>query len=309
MGIVSVYVHVQRAVVKTLIMLLVVALGSAVASAGPTGRLVVTHPGDSAEALLIVLDHTSSMEETVDGEVKITVAKDIILDLVRVLGAGTKVGLREFAGCGLTSLLVPIQPLDFVSFAAAVAAITTYGATPIAYTLEQIPGDFGNISGKKLVLLITDGMDTCRELPEDLDPVEVAEKLLSDWYDLRINVVGFDVGRISKARDQLMRIARATGGAYFEASNREELRQALGLSSLLGYSVYDLGYSVYDADGSLAVTGWLAKAAVLELPVGAYRVVFGSEPAVTLEVVVSDQQTTVIEVEFQDGTLHASVGG
>ncbi len=266
------------------------------------GQLALMFEGGAAQRLLIVLDHTSSMSELVDGEVKIDIAKDVIIDLVDDLAVGSSVGLREFAGCGHTSLLVPMEPLyDKAGFQAKVASLTTYGATPIAFTLQQIPGDFGTLAGTKLVLLVTDGMETCREEP-DLDPVDVAEKLLSDGYDLRINVVGFDVGRVSEARDQLMQIAQATGGAYFEASNREELRQALSLSA-------PFSYSVYDANGTLVHSGRLGDAGPPSLPTGTYRVVINASPPIVLEnVVVSNQQTTLVSVEQQNGGITAHVG-
>ncbi|MCX6092431.1 MAG: VWA domain-containing protein, partial [Candidatus Bipolaricaulota bacterium] len=235
------------------------------------GQLALALQSGGAEGLLIILDHTSSMEETVEGEVKITVAKEVILDLLNDLGAGSKVGLREFAGCEMTHLLVPIQPLDLAAFGAQVMALTTFGATSIDYTLQQVPGDFAGIAGKKLVLLITDGMETCKG-----DPVRAARDLLAAGLDLRINVVGFDIARVSKARDQLMQIAQATGGAFLEASNRAELRQALSLSA-------PFSYSVYDSSGNLVYSGRLGETTGPQLPTGTYRVVINTSPEYVLE--------------------------
>jgi hypothetical protein len=252
----------------------------------PVGQLALALAGGGAEGLLIVLDHSSSMEEIVEGEVKIEVAKEVILDLMDDLGAGSQIGLREFAGCGMSDLLVPIQPLDTVAFTNAVTAITTYGATPIAYTLEQVPGDFASIGGKKLILLITDGMETCKG-----NPVKAAQKLISDGLDLRINVVGFDIGRVSTARDQLLQIAQATGGAFLEAANREELRQALSLSA-------PFSYTVYDVSGAVVFTGRLGEEQIPRLDVGTYRVVVNTQPPIIFDnVVITDNQTTTVTVE------------
>jgi hypothetical protein len=264
----------------------------------PVGQLALALQGGGAEGLLIILDHTSSMEETVQGEVKITVAKEVILELLSDLGAGSKIGLREFAGCELTHLLVPIQPLDVATFTAQVMGLTTFGATSIDYTLRQVPSDFAGISGKKLILLITDGMETCKG-----DPVKAAEALIAAGLDLRINVVGFDIARVSKARDQLLQIAQATGGAFLEASNRDELRQALSLSA-------PFSYSVYDSSGNLVYSGRLGETTGPQLPTGTYRVVINTSPEYVLEnVVVSSQQTTVVSVEQQGGSVTARVGG
>jgi hypothetical protein len=249
----------------------------------PVGQLTLS--GGGADELLIILDHSSSMAETVEGEVKITIAKEVILDLLNDLGVSSRIGLREFAGCGSSSLLVPVQPLDVAAFSSQVMALTTNGTTPIAYTLEQVKGDFSSTSGTKLVLLVTDGMETCKG-----DPVRSAEGLLAAGYDLRINVVGFDIGRDSEARDQLMQIAQATGGAFLEASNREELRRALSLSA-------PFSYSVFDKNETLVYSGRLGEATSPQLPAGVYRVVVNSQPATVVEnVVVTGGQTTIVPV-------------
>ena len=249
----------------------------------PVGQLTLA--GGGADELLIILDHSSSMAETVEGEVKITVAKEVILDLLNDLGVSSRVGLRDFAGCGNSQLLVPVLPLDVAAFGSRVMALTTHGTTPIAYTLEQVKGDFSSTTGTKLVLLITDGMETCKG-----DPVKSAESLLAAGYDLRINVVGFDIGQDSKARDQLMEIAQATGGVFLEASNREELRRALSLSA-------PFSYSVYDSSGALVYSGRLGETTSPQLPAGSYRVVVNTQPAIVVEnVVVLGGQTTIVPI-------------
>jgi len=239
-----------------------------------------------ADELLIILDHSASMAEMVQGEVKMTVAKEVILDLLNDLGTGARVGLREFAGCGTSKLLAPVRPLDVTTSGAQVMALTPRGTTPIAYTLEQVTGDFSSTGGTKLILLVTDGMETCKG-----DPVKAAEDLLAAGYDLRINVVGFDVGRDSRARNQLKQIADATGGAFLQASSREELRRALSLSA-------PFSYSVYDSSGAFVYSGRLGEAESPQLPAGVYRVVVNTQPAIVVEnVVVLDGQTTIVPIE------------
>jgi Mg-chelatase subunit ChlD len=265
----------------------------------PVGQLALALQGGDAESLLIILDCSSSMAEVVQGEVKIDVAKEVILDLLSDLPASFEVGLRVFADCESSQLLVPIQPLvDVGAFRSQVTTLTPHGLTPIAYTLQRVKRDFAGIAGAKLVLLITDGMETC-----DGDPVKAAKDLLTAGYDLRVNVVGYDIGRDSEARDQLTQIAQASGGVFLEASNRDELRQALSLSA-------PFSYSVYDSSGSLVYSGRLGEATGPQLPAGTYRVVIGTRPPIVLEnVVVSSQQTTIITVEQQNGSYTTGIGG
>ncbi|MEW5826734.1 MAG: VWA domain-containing protein [Candidatus Bipolaricaulota bacterium] len=263
----------------------------------PVGELAFALQGGPT-SLLIVMDCSSSMAEEVDGEVKIEIAKDVILDLLDDLPTGSNVGLRYFQGCGNSQILVPVVPLnDRAAFRAAVQGLVTRGATPIAYTLDQVRGDFAAVTETKLVLLITDGMETCKG-----DPVKSAKALIEGGYDLKINVVGFDIGRDSEARDQLMAIAAATGGAFLAAENRDELRDALSLSAPFSYSVFDL-------EGNLVYTGRLGEASGPELAVGTYQVVIGTQPAITGTVVVSEQQTTTVTIERRDGQYVADFDG
>jgi hypothetical protein len=263
----------------------------------PVGELAFA-VGSSPNSLLIVLDASSSMSEKVDGEVKIDVAKDVLVGLLDDMPDGAMIGMRYFQGCENSPLITPIAPLDRDFLEAAILKIQPRGTTPIAYTLEQTKGDFAGIEGTKMILLVTDGMETCGG-----DPVAAAQDLLSSGYDLRINVVGFDIGRNSTARDQLVQIAEATGGAFYQADNREELREALSLTA-------PFSYTVYDQDGNVVYTGRLGGDTAPQLPAGTYRVVIGTTPQIVLDqVVVEDQQTTTITVEKTNGGYQADIGG
>ena len=83
----------------------------------------------------------------------------------------------------------------------------------------------------------------------------------------------------------------------------EMLRQALSLSA-------PFSYSVYDSSGNLVYSGRLGETTGPQLPTGTYRVVINTSPEYVLEnVVVSSQQTTVVSVEQQGGSVTARVGG
>lgn len=251
---------------------------------------------ESPDSVLIILDASSSMLEEIEGEVKIDVAKDVIIDLLGNLPVGANVGFRYFAGCRTNELLAPVGPLDPVPLQQAVAAIQPRGATPIADALVLAKDDLERIADTKLILLVSDGMETCGG-----DPVEAAQALISAGFDLRIHVVGFDIGRSLAARDQLVAIAESTGGIYFDASSREELRRALSLSAPFSYTVYDL-------QGNEVFSGRLGEAGP-QLPEGTYNVVIDTTPPITLNnVEVQGDQTTMITVEQANGGFEAAVG-
>jgi len=249
-----------------------------------------------ASTYLIILDTSSSMLEVVDGEVKIDVAKSVIVDLLGNLPGTAVVGVREFGGCGRSELLAPIGPIqDSPLLVSEILALEPAGATPIAYVLDQTQADLTNIADPQLVLLISDGMETCGG-----DPVQAAKDLLALGYDLRFHIVGFDISRNVSARDQLLEIAQTTGGVYYDAANSDELREALSLAAPFSYTVYDL-------EGNVVFAGRLGDSGP-QLPAGSYTIVIDTTPAITLSnVIVSEQQTTQITVEQANGGYQAEV--
>jgi len=260
----------------------------------PIGELAISfqHP---SSAFLIVLDTSSSMSESIDGSTKIDVAKDVLVDLLGNLPDGSQVGMRTFGGCGKSPLIAPIGVLDRDWLQGEILKLEPRGATPIAFALEQVRKDLAGIGGSQLILLVSDGMETC-----DGDPVAAARGLIRAGYDLRIHVVGFDVRENLPARDQLLEIARSTGGLYFDAESSEELRQALSI-------VAPFSYTVYDGEGNEVFAGRIGEAGP-DLPTGVYTVVIDTTPPTTLSgVLVEERQTTRITVEQVNGGYQAEI--
>ena len=249
----------------------------------PAGALALS-VGGAPQNLLIILDTSSSMSESFEGSTKIVVAKQVLSDLVADLPDGMDVGLRIFGGCEHSQLLLPITQLDRTALHATIVGISTGGPTPIAYTLEQAKDDFVGIPDKKLILLVSDGQETCHG-----KPVQAANDLLAAGYDLRIDVVGFDVAGQDGTADKLREIANATHGTYYDAQSSEQLRTAL-------QSIIRVRYQVFDAQGAKVFDGVLGEAGP-QVPPGSYRIVLLSNPPLVLEnVVVQSGETTKIQV-------------
>ncbi len=250
----------------------------------------------TASTFYIILDSSSSMGEIIDGEVKLDIAKSVIIDVLYDLPTGAQVGVRTFGGNCSTNLLSPIAPLEQAPLRTEILKMMPRGATPIALALQETKEDLSTVSGEKLILLVSDGIETCKG-----DPVAAAEDLIGAGLDLRIHVVGFDISRNVPARDQLIAIARSTGGLYFDAESSEELRQALSI-------VAPFSYTVYDEEGNVVFEGRIGQGGP-SLPAGTYTVVINATPPITLTgVVVRDQTTTLITVEQTNGGFHAEVG-
>ena len=260
----------------------------------PVGGLAFSFE-QTAETLLIILDVSGSMSETIDGEVKIDVAKNVLVDLLDNLPSNIQVGVRIFGLNCRTELLYPVGPIQTGQLRQEILAIRPTGATPIEKALVATADDLRDIHDPQLVLLISDGIETCGG-----DPVQAAKDLLDLGYDLKFHIVGFDIARNIPAREQLVNIAQATGGLYFDANSSDELRTALSLAA-------PFTYTVYDTDGNVVYEGRLGGDGP-QLPTGTYSIVIDTTPPITLSnVVVQEQQTTQVTVEQSNGGYQAEV--
>ena len=259
----------------------------------------LTVGGQLAKNVMFVLDTSTSMRETLDGRAKIDVAKEVLVEVLSSLPDGMNVGLRMFGGCGTSRVVVPLGPLVKSTLEAQVASIDTGGATPLAYTLRLVRDeDFENFPDSKVIVLISDGAETCEGV---FEPVRVAESFKSAGIDLRVHVVGFAIGGNPQARESLEQIASATGGIYVEAESTEQLRAAL-LASVT------VRYHVYDAQGNEVAKGIAGQAPFPNLPPGTYQVTFDATPAIApLTVRIEGGGTTTVNVERVDGGYTAEV--
>ena len=252
----------------------------------PAGTLALSVGGGALQNLLIIFDTSSSMSWDYEDSTKIVIAKSVLSDLIANLPDGMKVGLRVFGRCNYSKRLLLVGLLDREQLHATIVSITTGGKTPLAYTLEQAKKDFTGITGNKLILLVTDGVDTCGG-----DPKSVAEGLVKGVPNLRIDVVGFDVAQYGRnANDELRGIAEGTHGTYYDAESSKQLQVAL--QSILGV----VRYEVFDSHGTKVFDGVLGEPGP-QLPPETYRVVLLTNPTIVREnVIVKSGETTQYEV-------------
>ena len=187
---------------------------------------------DEAPKILLVLDVSGSMNSKIpSGGTKFAAAKRALKEVAGALPAGTQVGLRVYGSeiaedqsknpkaCTDTKLVLPIGPLDRGKMNRAVDSFTAKGETPIAYSLGKAVDDLGD-SGKRVLILISDGEETCAK-----DPCPTARKLADSGVDLQFNAIGLAVN--SKARKQLQCIADAGDGSYYDADDTDGLTDAV----------------------------------------------------------------------------------
>jgi Mg-chelatase subunit ChlD len=250
---------------------------------GP-GRLTVVTGGAPAKgaaaasgaAIEFILDASGSMLQRLDGKRRIEIARDVLTATVRgAIPAGTPVALRVFghreAGSCRTDLEAPLAPLDAVAMARRIQAVgaMNLAKTPIADSLAKVEADLRGAKGRKVVVLVTDGEETCGG-----DPEKVVRELRDKGVDVTLNIVGFAIGDAA-LEGQFERWAELGGGRYFSARDQAALAAALG-------EAVKTPFSVFDESGSQVGRG-VVDGEPVTLPAGRYRVVVAGPPARTFE--------------------------
>ena len=248
----------------------------------------------------IILDASGSMLAPLDGRRKIDTAHESLDRLIEKLPDTTNVALRTYghrrAGdCGDIELIVPLAALDRPALTSRISAINpvSNGMTPIGLSLQQVADDLKGARGDMVVVLVSDGEETCAS-----DPAQIAAQLHADNPRLRIDVIGFNIGP-EDSRARLSAIAKGGGGSYFDASDAAQLAAAL-------QQAVTLTYRVLDAQDSEVYRGALGSSATL--PAGRYSIEISSDAPLTISAVdVRSTKSTTVELHEQGGVLQAAV--
>jgi hypothetical protein len=251
--------------------------------AAPGGLQVSYAAAGSADlagaTVVVVLDASGSMLQRLDGRRRIDIAKAAITELVeKTLPENVSFALRVFghkeADACRSDLEIPAGPLDRARSSSVVASIEAMNLarTPIAESLRLVAADAGGRNGPLLVVLVTDGEETC-----DGDPAAVIRELVAAGTDVRVNIVGFAIDELM-LQETFAEWARIGNGRYFNADDGEALTASLRES-------VEVSYSVLDADGRVVASGTVNGLPVA-VDAGTYRVVLPSDPERAAEAVV-----------------------
>ncbi|MBO9464900.1 VWA domain-containing protein [Tropicibacter sp. R15_0] len=176
---------------------------------------------------ILVLDGSGSMWGQIDGKAKITIAQEVVGDLLNTLPAETHLGLtvyghREKGNCRDIQTVVAPGADTRSAIADAVNRIKPKGKTPLSDAVRAAAEELRYTEDKATVILVSDGRETCVA-----DPCEVARTLEETGVDLTVHVVGFDVSDDPTALGQLQCLADETGGQFVTADNADQLSAAL----------------------------------------------------------------------------------
>lgn len=174
----------------------------------------------------LILDASGSMFSRFGDTTRIAAAKDVLTNFVSSLpeGANLNVGLRIYganssagdpSSCQDSKLVLPMTGLNRAALTSTVTATRPRGATPIVYSLTQAAADFPQDASRKLIVLVTDGLESCGgNLQAALDAFKAR------GIEVDIRVIGIDLGANAQ---------RSFSGLKFEnVASAAALAEALG---------------------------------------------------------------------------------
>ncbi len=242
-------------------------------------------PGGAVE---VILDTSGSMLSRIRGKRRIEIAKRTLTTLTsKVIPPGTPFALRVFgrgsSSCA-TELDIPLHALAAAPAGQQIAALAAKNGakTPIAASLAKVADDLGGVKGERVVILITDGEETCGG-----NPAKEIETLRKNGVDVRINIVGFAVDDAHIA--EAFRLwSKAGGGAYFDA------RDAAGLDKAVGLALAP-GFEIVDGDEHVVVSGVVGGESVAVMP-GSYSVRLKGQSGRGQPLTVREKETTTVQL-------------
>ncbi|MEO8180485.1 MAG: VWA domain-containing protein [Deltaproteobacteria bacterium] len=239
-------------------------------------------------AVEVILDASGSMLQRIGSERRIDIAKQTLKNLTsKVIPAGTPFALRVFgrqADSCQTDLEIPLRPLDAAAVGSKVDSLNAQSnaKTPIGASLEHVAKDLSSVKGERLVILVSDGEETCGG-----DPARAIEKLRKGGIGVRVNIVGFAVDD-RKTAALFRQWSSAGGGGYFDA------RDAAGLNEAFSLAVRP-AFEVVDARQKVVADGLTGGEPVSVLP-GKYSVRLKGAAGRPQSVTVRPKQTTAVEL-------------
>ncbi|MCB0703920.1 MAG: VWA domain-containing protein [Saprospiraceae bacterium] len=179
----------------------------------------------SSKPIIFILDASGSMWQQIGSDYKITLARDVLYDLVNGMPADQALGLvayghRQKGDCGDIEELLPSGNTDKTAFKKAITGLNPLGKTPLAQSARLVINQLKTSGTAATIILITDGIETCEG-----DLCQVVEEAKAAGIDFVLHVIGFDLGDADRA--SLQCAAQSSDGLYIDASDKEGLSDAL----------------------------------------------------------------------------------
>ena len=185
----------------------------------------------SDEKVLFILDFSNSMTEYLDGKSKLEMMMETMRKIIPQIPPETAIGLRVYGhrmgftpldSCRATAIVSPIARNNGKNVLNELSEIKPRGMTPITYSLKQaVKNDFLGVTGKKHIILLTDGGENCDE-----SPCTYAMELIKLRKDISIDVIAFNIDDEDDLA-QLECASMVTSGKFYTANTAAELARSL----------------------------------------------------------------------------------
>lgn len=242
-------------------------------------------PGSAVE---IILDASGSMLQKIGKERRIDIARQTLTKLVTsTIPAGTPFAFRVFGrmedSCQ-SDLDVPLGPLNVQAVSAKIASLEPKNGakTAIGASLELVASDLGSVQGERLVILLTDGEETCGG-----DPAAAIEKLKKAGANVRVNIVGIAIDDASLAAT-FRHWADAGSGTYFDAQGAAALNDAMA-------KAMRPSFEIVNSQGAVVGEGLAGGEPVRAMP-GSYTVRLAGRKGAGQSVTVKAKEKTTVKI-------------
>ncbi|HVF17551.1 MAG TPA: vWA domain-containing protein, partial [Steroidobacteraceae bacterium] len=255
------------------------------------GTLVVTATAQTKpkHAVEIILDASGSMLQRLGQQRRIDIAKQTLTNLTtNVIPAGTQFAMRVFGrevdSCQ-TDLDIPLGPLNPTAVAARIAALEAKNGakTPIGASLEKVAADLQSATGERLVILVTDGEETC-----DGNPAVTIQQLRKAGTQLRVNIVGFAVDD-QKLAATFRQWSDLGGGVYFDAKDAAALSTALA-------AALQPAFEVVSAQSQVIAEGLVSGESV-RVPAGTHSLRVKGSSTAAQSITIKPKETTNVALK------------
>jgi Mg-chelatase subunit ChlD len=184
---------------------------------------------DDVTDYVVILDCSGSMKDEIGpGQTKMDAARAVVGELFRAVPNGRNLAFIVYGHdaaleCRAVKVVRPLGPVDDEvrrELAFAVDALRPVGHTPIAASLRAAGEVLAKSEGMSQVVLITDGVETCKG-----DPAAEAERLVAAVKGLRaVEVVGVGLKKPGE-KEAVALIARRGRGKFYNPETAADLKR------------------------------------------------------------------------------------
>ena len=191
------------------------------------GAMALPAATQERPATILVLDASGSMWGQIDGVNKISIAREVVADILADFPADQDLGFvayghRERGQCNdIQTIIAPAQGTA-TEIIGIVNELNPRGMTPMTDAVIAAAEALRHTEQAATVILVSDGIETCNP-----DPCAAARALAQSGIDFTTHVIGFDVKGEAEALLQMQCLAEETGGRFITADNAQELSAAL----------------------------------------------------------------------------------